>query len=128
MAQGASARVGHRIRGDQDRREESTTFDTDPTLNPEGFRLGDSAAQALKTKGFGDKPLIALAAADTSVVSEGFEPALGATLIKIWWDLQGELASRSTQGRLIKVENATHEMPFERREAIGDAITEILGD
>ena len=46
-------------------REESTTFDTDPTLNPEGLRLGDSAAQALATKGFGDKPLIVLAAADT---------------------------------------------------------------
>ena len=32
-------------------REESTTFDTDPTLNPEGLRLGDSAAQALGNQG-----------------------------------------------------------------------------
>ena len=109
-------------------REESTTFDTDPTLNPEGLRLGDSAAQALATKGFGDKPLIVLAATDTSVVTEGFEPALAATLDKIWWGLQGELASRSTQGRLVRVENATHEMPFERPDAVADAIKEILGD
>ena len=109
-------------------REESTTFDTDPTLNPEGLRLGDSAAQALATKGFGDKPLIVLAATDTSVVTEGFEPALAATLDKIWWGLQGELASRSTQGRLVRVENATHEMPFERPDAVGDAIKEILGN
>jgi pimeloyl-ACP methyl ester carboxylesterase len=109
-------------------REDSTTFDTDPTLNPEGLRLGDSAAQALATKGFGDKPLIVLAAADTSAVTDGFEPALAATLVKIWWDLQDELASRSTQGHLVKVENATHEMPFERPDAIADAITEILGD
>jgi pimeloyl-ACP methyl ester carboxylesterase len=109
-------------------REESTTFDTDPTLNPEGLRLGDSAAQAIATKGFGAKPLIVLAAADTSAVTDGFEPALGATLVATWWDLQGELASRSTQGRLVKVENATHEMPFERPDAIADAISEILGD
>jgi pimeloyl-ACP methyl ester carboxylesterase len=108
-------------------RDESTIFDTDPTLNPEGLRLGDSAAQALATKGFGNKPLIVLAASDTSAVSEGFEPALAATLVKTWWDLQGELASRSTNGRLVKVENATHEMPFERPDAIGDAIKEILG-
>ena len=109
-------------------REDSTTFATDPTLNPEGLRIGDSAAQALATKGFGAKPLIVLAAADTSVVTEGFEPALAAKLEKIWWDLQGELASRSTQGRLVKVENATHEMPFERPDAVADAINEILGD
>jgi pimeloyl-ACP methyl ester carboxylesterase len=109
-------------------REDSTTFDTDPTLNPEGLRLGDSAAQALATKGFGAKPLIVLAAADTSVVTEGFEPALAAKLDKIWWDLQGELASRSTHGSLVKVENATHEMPFERPDAVADAIKEILGD
>jgi pimeloyl-ACP methyl ester carboxylesterase len=109
-------------------REESTTFDTDPTLNPEGLRLGDSAAQALATKGFGDKPLIVLAATDTSVFSEGLEPALAATFVKTWWGLQDELASRSTKGRLVKVENATHEMPFERADAIADAIKEILGD
>ncbi len=109
-------------------REESTTFDIDPTLNPEGLRLGDSAAQALATKGFGDKPLIVLAAADPSVVTEGFEPDLAAKLADTLWDLQGELASRSTQGHLVKVENATHEMPFERPDAIADAIKEILGD
>jgi len=121
------AHVADRGLGLRAAREESTTFDTDPTLNPEGLRLGDSAAQALATKGFGDKPLIVLAASDTSVVSEGFEPALAATLVKTWWDLQDELASRSTKGRLVKVENATHEMPGERPDAIGDAIKEILG-
>ena len=108
-------------------RDESTTFETDPTLNPEGLRLADSAAQAIATTGFGDRPLIVLAAADTSAVTDGFEPALGATLVKIWWDLQDELASRSTQGRLVKVERATHEMPVERPDAIADAIKEIIG-
>ena len=31
-------------------REESTTFEADPTLNPEGLRLGDSAAEAIATE------------------------------------------------------------------------------
>jgi pimeloyl-ACP methyl ester carboxylesterase len=109
-------------------REESTTFDTDPTLNPEGLRLGDSADQAIATKGFGNKPLVVLAAADTAALAEGFEPALGARMVKIWWDLQDELASRSTRGHLVKVENSTHEMPFERPDAIADAIKGILAN
>ena len=109
-------------------RDESTTFDTDPTLNPEGLRLAESAAQAIATKGFGDKPLIVLAAAETSALAEGFDPTLGARMVGIWWDLQQDLASRSTRGRLVKVENSSHEMPIDRPDAIADAIREIEGD
>ena len=109
-------------------REESTTFDTDPSLNPEGLRLGDSAAEATRTAGFGAKPLVVLAAADTSAIAEGFEPALGRTLVDIWWDGQAELASRSTAGRLVKVEHATHELPGEQPQAVADAILEVLAD
>ena len=109
-------------------REESTTFDTDPSLNPEGLRLGDSAAEATKTSGFGAKPLVVLAAADTSAIAEGFEPALGRQLVAIWWDGQAELASRSTAGRLVKVGNATHELPVEQPQAVADAIREVLAD
>ena len=108
-------------------REEATTFDTDPTLNPEGLKLGESAAQALATKGFGAKPLIVLASTDTTIVSEGFEPALGATLVDVWWTLQQELASRSMAGRLEKVTGATHEIIFERPDVVADAIREVLG-
>jgi pimeloyl-ACP methyl ester carboxylesterase len=109
-------------------REESTTFDTDPTLNPEGLRLGDSAKQAIEGKGLGAKPLVVLAAADASAIGEGFEPKLGQTLIDIWWDLQADLAERSTAGRLAKVDGVTHEIVFERPDAIADAIREVLGD
>jgi pimeloyl-ACP methyl ester carboxylesterase len=108
-------------------REEGTAFETDPTLNPEGLRLADSAAQAIATRDLGDKPLVVLAAADTSALSEGFDPTLGGKMVGIWWDLQDELASRSTRGRLVKVENSSHEMPFERPDAIADAIREVHG-
>lgn len=109
-------------------REESTTFETDPTLNPEGLRLGDSATEAIEAEGFGDKPLIVLAAANTAAISAGFEPDLGATMERIWWELQDELVSRSSKGRLVKVENTEHEIPFERPDAVADAIREVLGD
>ncbi len=109
-------------------REESTTFETDPTLNPEGLRLGDSATEAIETDGFGDKPFIVLAAANTAGISAGFEPELGARLEQIWWELQDELVSRSSIGRLVKVEHTEHEIPFERPDAVADAIREALGD
>ncbi len=109
-------------------RDESTTFDADPTLNPEGLRLGDSAGEAIETDGFGDKPLIVLAAANTAAISAGFEPQLGAELERIWWDLQDELVSRSSIGRLVKVEDTDHGIPFDRPDAVADAIREVLGD
>ncbi len=128
MAEAAPARSRHGVGGDQAAREESTTFDTDPTLNPEGLRLGESATEAIATDGLGSKPLVVLAATDTSAISEGFEPDLAGRLVDIWWEGQAELASRSTAGRLVKVENATHELPFERPDAVADAIREVLGD
>ena len=109
-------------------RAESTTFETDPTLNPEGLRLRDSATEAQESDGFGDKPLIVLAASNTAGISAGFEPELGATLEQIWWELQEELASRSSKGRLVKVDHTEHEIPVERPDAVAEAIREVLGD
>ena len=109
-------------------RYEATTFDTDPTLNQEGLRLGDSAIEAIQTRGFGSKPLIVLAAADVSQNFKGLEPALGAALEGIWWELQDELVSRSTKGRLVKVDSPSHDVPGERPDAVADAIREALGD
>ena len=108
-------------------RDEVTTFDTDPTLNPEGLKLADSADEAIAAKGFGAKPLVVLVAADTSALSEGVEPALGAAFVELMLKQQQELARLSTAGRLEKVENATHELLFERPDAVAAAIREILG-
>ena len=95
-------------------RTDPVTFEKDPAQNPEGLLIADSAAEALATDDFGDRPLVVLAAGDTSGVTEGFDATLGATMVGIWWELQQELAARSTAGKLVKVEGATHEMPFER--------------
>ena len=103
------------------------TFEQDPAQNPEGLLIADSAAEALGTDDFRDAPLVVLAAGDTSGVSEGFDATLGATMVRIYWELQEELAARSTAGKLVKVDGATHEMPFERPDAIADAIREVLG-
>ncbi len=108
-------------------RTDPVTFEQDPTQNPEGLLIADSATEAIATDDVGDTPLIVLAAGDTSGVTEGFDAALGATMAGIWWDLQEELAARSTSGKLVKVDGATHEMPFERPDVIADAIREVLG-
>jgi len=109
-------------------RDESTTFDTDPSLNPEGLRLDKSAAEALDAKGFGDLPLVVLAAANTSGISAGFDPAQGKRMVDIWWELQDELLSGSTNGRMVKVDGTEHEIPVDRPDAVADAIREVLGD
>ncbi len=108
-------------------RTDPVTFEQDPAQNPEGLLIADSAAEALGTDDFRDAPLVVLAAGDTSGVSEGFDATLGATMVRIYWELQEELAARSTAGKLVKVDGATHEMPFERPDAIADAIREVLG-
>jgi pimeloyl-ACP methyl ester carboxylesterase len=120
----ASATESEAIKG---ARDEATTFDTDPTLNPEGLVLADSAAEAIAAKGLVGKPLIVLASADTAIVSEGFEPALGAKMVDVYWTLQQELASRSSTGRLEKITGTTHELIFERPDVVAAAIREILG-
>jgi pimeloyl-ACP methyl ester carboxylesterase len=109
-------------------REESTTFEEDPTQNSEGLLLAESAAQALATDGFGDKPLTVLAASDTSIVSDGLDADLGARFVAIWWELQEGLAGLSTAGELVKVDGTGHDMPIERPDAIVDAIDAILGE
>jgi pimeloyl-ACP methyl ester carboxylesterase len=109
-------------------REDLTVFEADPTLNPELLDLQASAAEAVATGGFGDKPLVVLAAANTAAITEGLDTALAATFESAWWELQQAMADQSSAGRLEKVENATHEMPWERADAIVAAILEVLGE
>jgi pimeloyl-ACP methyl ester carboxylesterase len=109
-------------------REDLTVFEADPTMNPELLDLQASAAEAVATDGFGDKPLVVLAAADTAAITEGLDVELAATFESAYWELQQAMADQSSAGRLEKVENATHDMPWERADAIVAAILEVLGE
>lgn len=108
-------------------REDLTIFEADPTLNPERIDLRASAAETLAASGFGDKPVIVLAAADSTAISEGLPDDLAAQFVSIWWEEQQSLSDLSTNGRLERVADATHDMPFERADAIVAAIREVLG-
>jgi pimeloyl-ACP methyl ester carboxylesterase len=108
-------------------REDLTVFEADPSLNPEQLDLRASAAEAIESGGFGDKPLVVLAAANTAAITEGLEGPLAAAFEGAWWELQQAMADLSTAGRLEKVENSTHDMPWERTDAIVAAIREVLG-
>ena len=109
-------------------REDLTVFEADPTLNPELIDIRASAAETLAARDFGDKPVVVVAAADTGAIVEGLPPNLATTFLEIWWEEQQSLADLSTGGRLAKVENATHDMPYERADAIVAAILEVLGE
>ena len=55
------------------------------------------------------------------------EGELASDFESAWWELQQAMADQSTAGRLEKVANSTHDMPWERTDAIVAAIREVLG-
>jgi pimeloyl-ACP methyl ester carboxylesterase len=113
------------IRGN---REELTTFEQDPTRNPEGLDLIASAKEVVAASGFGSDPLVVLTAAnDETDLWEGIDPALAATMHGIWIELQEGLAARSTAGRLVVVEDAGHFIQLDQPRAVVDAIREVIG-
>ncbi len=108
-------------------RDEFTTFETDPTRNPEMLDLRASSAQAASAS-FGSDPLVVLVASRSKDdLWAGLEPQLAATMDAIWMELQEDLAGRSTKGTLQMVEGATHDVPGDRPDAIVDAIRSVLG-
>jgi pimeloyl-ACP methyl ester carboxylesterase len=104
-----------------------TEWESDPSGNAEGLDLIASAAEAESARDFGTIPLVVLAADGDEGEGSDLDPALATRFETIWAELQAELASRSDAGRLELVTNTTHDMPFDRPDAIVDAIEEILG-
>lgn len=108
-------------------REEFTTFEADPTRNPEMLDIRASSAQAASAS-FGSDPLVVLVASRSKDdFWAGLEPQLATTMDAIWMELQEDLAGGSTKGTLQMVEGATHDVPGDRPDAIVDAIRSVLG-
>lgn len=105
-----------------------TVWEADPSGNAEGLDLIESAAEAEMARAFGSIPLIVLSADGDEGEGSDLDPTLASTFDAIWTDLLEELATRSAAGRLELVTGSTHDMPFDRPDAIVDAIEEILGD
>ena len=104
----------------------ATDWEKDPDRNPEGLDLIKSAAQAEAAPGFGDRPLTVLTAGNRTAVAEGLPPAVVRKLDGIWMQLQTGLVALSSNGHQEIVEEATHDMPFEKPHVIVNAIREIL--
>ena len=106
-------------------REEFTTFDTDPTLNPEGLDLRASSQKrarpgSVTTRSWSSWP------STPSPSSGAGSNRTSRHMDGISTDLQNDLAARSTNGRLEMVEDATHELPAERPDAVIEAIQDVL--
>jgi pimeloyl-ACP methyl ester carboxylesterase len=101
-------------------------WEGDPTGNAERLHLADSALEADAAE-LGSIPLIVLAAIDDEGEGSDLPPELAAMFASIWAELQEELASRSTSGRFEAIEGSTHDMPFDRPDAIVEAIAEVMG-
>ena len=108
-------------------RTDLTEWESDPTQNPEGLDLIESASQAAASPGFGDDPLVVLVAGDRSAVTEGLPPSLATSFDGIWMGLQSRLAKLSSNGREQIVDGATHDLPDEQPGIVVDAIHDVLG-
>lgn len=109
-------------------RAEFTTFEEDPSLNPETLDLAASsseAAAALQPGGFGDRPLAVIVASDTSGFWEGLDAELATTLDGILHQLQADMAAWSDTSTFTSVD-ATHDIPSEQPGAVVEAIRQVL--
>jgi pimeloyl-ACP methyl ester carboxylesterase len=110
----------------KDNRFDLTTFEGDPSRNPEHLDLVASAKEAQAAPGFGDRPFVVLVRADSSDAWEGLDPSLAAKLGAIGDALTTKLVSLSSAGTLVKVANTGHEIQVDQPKAVIDAIRDVL--
>jgi pimeloyl-ACP methyl ester carboxylesterase len=106
-------------------RAEFTTFNHDPSLNPEGLDLAASATQAAAAAPFGDRPVEFLWAGDTSVFWEGLDADLAARMNAVLLELRAGLDARGSRTHSTLVD-APHEIPAEQPGTVVDAVRAVL--
>ncbi|MEZ0241549.1 MAG: alpha/beta fold hydrolase [Chloroflexota bacterium] len=110
----------------KDNRFDLTTFERDPSRNPEMLDLVASADQAIAAPGFGDRPFVVLVRADSSDLWDGLEADLAAKLGAITESLTMKLVSLSSAGKLVEVADTGHEIQVDQPKAVIDAIRDVL--
>lgn len=94
----------------------------------EYLSLLESAAQvrAVKTPGgkllLGDKPLTVLSQGDAEKIPKLYPPAELAEFMKVWHELQADLATRSANGKLIVAEKSGHYILLDEAQLVIDAL------
>ena len=105
-------------------RDEFTTFELDPSLNPEGLDLRASSAQAAAAK-YGGRPVTFLWAKNTAEAWEGLEPELAARLDRVALDLRAEMEAQVAGATSIVVD-ASHDIAGDNPDAVIEAIRSLL--
>jgi pimeloyl-ACP methyl ester carboxylesterase len=102
-------------------RVEFTTMDIDPSMNPEGLLLRESADQALAAPGFGSRPTAILWTADWSELWKGMDADLAARMDAAYLELRADTEALATDPEVVAVDSG-HDIPVERPDAVLDAI------
>ena len=105
-------------------RDEFTTFEQDPSLNPERLDLRESSAQAAAAT-FGGRPVTFLWAKNTSDMWEGLDPGLGERLDAVLLELRAELEAKATSPQSMLVD-ASHDIAVDAPDVVVDAIRSVL--
>ena len=117
-------------------RDELTTGETDPSLNPEGMDLPTSEAQTIQVLAaqgllFGDRPVTVLGGGRTKESWADLPTDVRTTFDKVWLDEQMALAAESTRGTFKSVPESSHDLmgeyPDEVVQAVRDLIAQVGG-
>lgn len=112
-------------------RDELTTGESDPSLNPEGMDLRTSEDQAIKVltadgQLFADRPVIVLGGGRTKDSWADLPADVRKAFDAIWLDEQKALAAESTRGTFKSVPESSHDLMGEFPEEVVQAVKDVL--
>lgn len=101
-------------------------FANPETVSPEGIHMAQSQAQ-VSGRSLGALPLVVLARAKP-VAWPGFPPALSAAMEQSWQEMQADLVSLSSQGRLVLAEESGHYIQRDQPELLLAQVLAMVGE